>query len=405
MRRAAPSPPCHSSGAAGAASDRETVQPHRIAQFQHLRVGHPRVGHVRLHRGDAVEPGSGAGAAADRFVILPVRVAEQEVVHRRLRAGDRAERTEQRIAGGLRHFRIARHHRRTGPRRKKAAGRNDQLDRFQAAVVQRDIVADQAAEHVQHRGTRDRRRGVEIVVVALRAGAGEIDARAAPRMIDRDRDPQRRAVIHRVSNRPPPMRSMTRRTLSSALSITWRIYARHGVPAVLRDDAPEFLHAFFVRRDLRLDVGHVHVRAARRPLCAGQQRAQFRLAEMAAIDQQEIVDDNAFFFQCARCGRRRARRDAADIGVVPAAAEEEQDALAGRVEHRRDHRHVRQMRPAVVRDCSAPPRRPASACPAGGSAPCARFPPSRPDARGYAAHWQPDSPRRRTPRRRSPAVP
>ena len=30
------------------------------------------------------KPGPGAGAAADRFVILPRRVAEQEVVHRRL---------------------------------------------------------------------------------------------------------------------------------------------------------------------------------------------------------------------------------------------------------------------------------------------------------------------------------
>ena len=62
----------------------------------------------------------------------------------------------------------------------------------------------------------------------------------------------------------------------------------------------------------------------------GQQRAEFRLAEVPAIDQQKIVDHDAFLFQRARRGRRRAGRDAADIGVVAAAADEEQDFRAGR---------------------------------------------------------------------------
>ena len=71
------------------------------------------------------------------------------------------------------------------------------------------------------------------------------------------------------------------------------------MPAELRDDALQFLHAFLVGGDLRLDIGDVHVRAARRIAGAGQQGAEFGLAEMAAIDQQEIVDDDAFFFQRA----------------------------------------------------------------------------------------------------------
>ena len=121
MRRIAPSPPRHLPCAAGAAADREALQPHRIAQFEHLGVGHPRVGHVGLHRRGAVEARPGAGAAADRFVVLAGRVAEQEVVHRRLRAGDRAERAEQRVAGGLRDLGVAGDHRRARLRREERA--------------------------------------------------------------------------------------------------------------------------------------------------------------------------------------------------------------------------------------------------------------------------------------------
>ena len=45
-------------------------------------------------------------------------------------------------------------------------------------------------------------------------------------------------------------------------------------------DARQFLHAALVRRHLRLDVGHVHVRAARRIARAGQQGAELRPPEM-----------------------------------------------------------------------------------------------------------------------------
>jgi hypothetical protein len=70
---------------------------------------------------------------------------------------------------------------------------------------------------------------------------------------------------------------------------------------------------------------------------------------MPAIDKEKIVDDDAFLLQCARPGRGRPGRDAADIGVMPARADEEPDGLAIGVEHRRDHRHVRQVRAAIVR--------------------------------------------------------
>ena len=42
-------------GAARAGANGITVQPHRKAELQHLRVGEARIGHVRLHDAGAVE--------------------------------------------------------------------------------------------------------------------------------------------------------------------------------------------------------------------------------------------------------------------------------------------------------------------------------------------------------------
>ena len=120
-------------------------------------------------------------------------------------------------------------------------------------------------------------------------------------------------------------------------------------PAELRNDTMEFLHAFFVRRDLRLDVGNIHVGATGRVTRAGQQCPKIGLAERSAIDQQEIVDDDALFLQRARLWRGGAGGDPPDIGMMSATANEEQYFPLGIVEDRRDHRYVGQMCAAVER--------------------------------------------------------
>jgi hypothetical protein len=63
--------------------------------FQHLRVGHPGVGHVALHSIAAVEARPGAGAARDGFVVLEAVIAPDEVVHRALRRRDHPQRAVQ----------------------------------------------------------------------------------------------------------------------------------------------------------------------------------------------------------------------------------------------------------------------------------------------------------------------
>jgi len=73
-----------SASPARAGAQREFTQQHREARLEHLRVGEPRIGHVRLHAARAVVVGAGARAAGDGLVVLVAVVAEREVVHRSL---------------------------------------------------------------------------------------------------------------------------------------------------------------------------------------------------------------------------------------------------------------------------------------------------------------------------------
>ena len=83
--------------AAGAAANRELAHAHGVAPLDHLRIGEPRVRHVRVHRVGAGAGGRRAVAAADRFVVAERRVAEERVVHRPLRRRRETERAEQHV--------------------------------------------------------------------------------------------------------------------------------------------------------------------------------------------------------------------------------------------------------------------------------------------------------------------
>ena len=116
----------------------------------------------------------------------------------------------------------------------------------------------------------------------------------------------------------------------------------------LRDHLAQLLHALLVGGDLRLQVVDVLQRIARRISGAGQRGVELLLAEVAAIDQLEVVDIDAFLLDRGRVRRHRARRDAADVGVVAARGDPEQDLALVVVEHRRADGDVGQVRAAVV---------------------------------------------------------
>ncbi len=100
---------------------------------------------------------------------------------------------------------------------------------------------------------------------------------------------------------------------------------------------------------MRFQVVDVLQRIARRILRLCQQLVELAFAEFAAIDQLEVVDIDAFLVDRGCNRRHRARCDTADIGVMTARGDPEQDFPARGVEHRHADREIGNMRAAVVR--------------------------------------------------------
>ena len=121
----------------------------------------------------------------------------------------------------------------------------------------------------------------------------------------------------------------------------------HIEPEV-RHHAPQLLRAFFVGGDHGAQVGHVLLHVARGIAARGEQRDGFGLAQAALLHQQEIVDQHALFFHHFAARRHRSWSDAADVRVMAARTDVEQDLFPGIVENGSDDRHVRQVRAAVV---------------------------------------------------------
>ena len=115
------------------------------------------------------------------------------------------------------------------------------------------------------------------------------------------------------------------------------------------DHLAQFLDALLVARDVGLEVGEVVAEVARRIVRGGEQFLGLGLQQPSAGDQLEVVDQHAFLVDMGRVGRHRAGRDTADLGVMAARRDIEQDVLAGLVEPRRDDGDVGQMSAAVVR--------------------------------------------------------
>ena len=159
---------------AGPGAHLETLQQHRIPPFQHLRVCQTAVRHMRMNSVRPIEIGTSPRPTTQRFIILIIFIAIDKVIHRSLRCRHHPQRTIQRIRDNLRGFDITGNHRRRILRAQHAIIGKDDLDRLQTALIHRDIIIDQRAEHIQHRRPAHRRRCVEIIG-ALLAGSGKIN--------------------------------------------------------------------------------------------------------------------------------------------------------------------------------------------------------------------------------------
>ena len=314
-------------GATAAAPDGELPQQHRETPFEHFGIGEPRVRHVRLHDGRPVEPVAGPGAGPHGFVVLVPLVAEGDVVHRPGSLGLHTQRGEQRAGDRLRGLDVAGDNRGRVGRREHRPVRDDDLQRAQATVVERDVVGDQGPEHVEHRRDRHRRRCVE-VRVQLGRGSGEVDRRAAGGAVDGDAHGDRGAGIHAVAVFAvvEPVDDAADRFLGVVLDVAH--VGLHDIEAEVVDHLADLVDALLVGGDLRAQIGEVGVGIARRERRFGEQAPGFRFAELSVFGEQPVVEQHAFFVDLVAVGGHGAGGDPADFGVVAARSDEEQQTRA-----------------------------------------------------------------------------
>ena len=292
--------------------------------------------------------GPAPGAAAERLVVLVALVAEGEVVHRPLRGGDDAQGAEKRVGDRLRGLDVAGRDGRRRTRVEHRARRDDDVQRLEAAGVERDVGVDERAEDVEDGGRAHRGRRVE-VVGALRRRAGEVDRRPRGRPVDANGDGDLRCRRpSRSANSPSPMRSRTRRTASSALSCTWlHVGARRRRGRTRRPCARARRRPRDWPPPARAGRPRFWARSRTGWGPAVSRAASSRLAQAPPSTswKSSISTPSSSIVRLSR--RHRARRDAADVGVVGRARRRRRGGSRAR-EHRRDDGQVGQVRAAVV---------------------------------------------------------
>src|ERR1700722_8740052 len=308
--------------AAAAGADRVGLGPDRGAPFELLGVGEPGVGHLRLHHVGAVDPLAGARAAGHRLVVLVPVVAEGDIVHRPrpLRhhversvegAGDRLAGLD--VAGGDGGRVLGAEHR---------PGRDYHGQRLQAARVERYVLIDEGAEHVQHGRHRHPRRGVE-VVGQLRAGAGEVDDGRPGARVNGYFHPDHRPIVHLVGVLAvgQPGDDVSHRLGRVLLDVT-HVGPDH-IQAVLRDHPAQLFDALLIGGHLGSEVREVGVRVPGGVFGAEKQLPGLLLAQPAVLDQEPVVEQHALLLDAGARGRHRAGGHAAYLGVVTAGGDVE----------------------------------------------------------------------------------
>ena len=130
-----------------------------------------------------------------------------------------------------------------------------------------------------------------------------------------------------------------------------RMAVRHiggdGLDAVRGGEVGERARAALARRNLCLEIGDVERGVARRPVAVDEMCGDDGVEEISIVDDQHIVEENAFVLDAAAVGGHRAGGDAAEVGVVAARGHEEAWFVAFH-EHRHDDGDVGEVVRAAV---------------------------------------------------------
>ena len=116
----------------------------------------------------------------------------------------------------------------------------------------------------------------------------------------------------------------------------------------VRHHFAQLLHTFFVGRNLCAQVGDVLIGIARGISGSSQSCAHVGFEHDTIFNQLDVIEQYAFILDCSRKRRHGTGGDATDVGMVSARTDIKKNFLGIVRKHRRYHRHIRQMRPAVV---------------------------------------------------------
>lgn len=195
--------------ARAALAQAEFPQYDRVAAFEDLGVRDARVGHVRVHAAGAVPGGAGAGAAGYGLVVAETfcgrggggcdvaAETEGEIVAVALGGGAGGEGEQDYVGDALGCEDVAAYDGGFVGGGEEGSGRDEHPDGGEAALVQGDVVADEAAEGVDYGGVGDGFGGVG-VAVDFGAGAGEVEGRFAFLRVDGYFERDGAAVVHVV---------------------------------------------------------------------------------------------------------------------------------------------------------------------------------------------------------------
>ena len=328
---------------------------HRMAHLQHFRIRNARVGHVAVNARSPVEIRPGPSAASDGLVVAKALVAKGDVVHGALAGRHQSQRAEQRVDDTLRGLHVAAHHRRARGRIQNRAPGNAQLHRIETAPVQGDALGDQRAKYIDQSRLDDGSRRIQVARNGL-PGAFEVDDHALA--FDLQPHADGRAVVQSVFEAGAAIGELSdlARHLGGSRPLQLRHGDAHAGQALLARELRQQRLAAPIRRHHGLEIGEIVFRATGGMARPGQQRAHARIVDATVAHQPHRFQQHALLLEAARVGRQRAGRDAADIGVVPAAGDEEVRTALGRgpccplprlplgKEHRSHHGDVRQVR-------------------------------------------------------------
>src|SRR6516225_680353 len=250
----------------------------------------------------AVETGSGASPAANRFIILILAVSERQVVHCTLAGCQHAQRAIERIGYRLGGLNVAAH---DSCRRLRGQHRpfwHDNPDRFQAAIIEWNIFFDQGSKYVEY-GCPDNGRGRIEVVWLLCRGTAEINCRLPRRGVDLNPNMDLGAKIHAL-NKCPGLQTVDHAAhlLGSVRPDMLHVSLYNSNTELLRH-LPEFPCAFFVGGDLRTDVADILSNIAGWILRTAHQLCKSRFQEHTVLYEKEISDQDPLLVN--RSARRR----------------------------------------------------------------------------------------------------